>query len=100
MRRQVFLHNLKVGESGEVSELSAEGIQRRRLLDLGFVPGVIVKNERKSPFGDPIAFKIKGAIIALRKEETAQIFIKGNRGRSAAFEADPEYNHPPRQGGV
>lgn len=78
MRQEVTLHNLKVGESGIVSALTARGIQRRRLLDLGFVPGVLVKNERKSPFGDPIAFKVRGAVIALRKEETVLIHITKN----------------------
>ncbi len=97
MRRKVALHNLKVGESGRVSDLTAKGIQRRRLLDLGFVPGVAVKNERMSPFGDPIAFKIRGAVIALRKEEAALIYVnKDDQGGTAAPQAVTE----PRQGGV
>ena len=75
LQPQVTLHNLKVGESGKVSALTARGIQRRRLLDLGFVPGVLIKNERKSPFGDPIAFRVRGAVIALRSEETILIHI-------------------------
>jgi Fe2+ transport system protein FeoA len=75
LRPQLTLHILKVGESGIVNALTARGIQRRRLLDLGFVPGVLVKNERKSPFGDPIAYRVRGAVIALRKEETALIHI-------------------------
>lgn len=78
MRPQATLHNLEVGESGKVSALTARGTQRRRLQDLGFVPGVLVKNERKSPFGDPIAYKVRGAVIALRKEETALIHITKN----------------------
>ena len=69
------LHALKVGESGMIIDLSAEGILRRRLLDLGFVPGVAVKSERKSPFGDPMAYKVRGAIIALRREETETISV-------------------------
>jgi ferrous iron transport protein A len=72
---QANLHNLRVGESGRVSALTAVGVQRRRLLDLGFVPGAVIKNERKSPFGDPIAFQVRGAIVALRKEEAALIQI-------------------------
>ena len=76
MRSQFALHNLKIGESGIVSALTAKGIQRRRLLDLGFVPGVLVKSERKSPFGDPIAYRVRGALVALRKEETALIHVK------------------------
>lgn len=76
MRLQFTLHNLRVGESGIVQALTARGVQRRRLLDLGFVPGALIKTERKSPFGDPIAYRVRGAVIALRKEETALILVK------------------------
>jgi ferrous iron transport protein A len=75
VRSQLTLHNLRIGESGVVQALTARGIQRRRLLDLGFVPGALIKTERKSPFGDPIAYRVRGAVIALRKEETALIFV-------------------------
>lgn len=75
MHKQIPLHALKVGESGVVVDLATEGILRRRLLDLGFVPGVIVKSERKSPFGDPTAYKLRGAIIALRREESDTINV-------------------------
>lgn len=75
MHQQIPLHALNVGESGVVIDLAAEGILRRRLLDLGFVPGVAVKIERKSPFGDPTAYKVRGAIIALRREESETINV-------------------------
>jgi ferrous iron transport protein A len=78
LQGKITLHKLRVGESGRVNVLAAKGIQRRRLLDLGFVPGVLVKTERISPFGDPIAFQIRGTVIALRKEETALIYVTKN----------------------
>jgi ferrous iron transport protein A len=43
------------------------------LLDLGFVAGAIVEVIRKSPLGDPIAFRVSQTTIALRKEESSQI---------------------------
>ena len=46
---------------------------RRRLLDLGFVPGAIVEVVRKSPLGDPIAFRVSQTTVALRKEESMKI---------------------------
>lgn len=64
------------GEKGDfikISKLSLEGTMRRRLLDLGFVPGAIVEVLRKSPLGDPIAFRVSGTAIALRKEESTSI---------------------------
>jgi Fe2+ transport system protein FeoA len=43
------------------------------LLDLGFVPGTEVSVELKSPNGDPTAYRVRGAVIALRREQAALI---------------------------
>lgn len=64
------------GEKGnliKISSISLEGVIRRRLLDLGFVPGAIVEVIKKSPLGDPIAFRVSQTTIALRKEESMKI---------------------------
>ncbi|CAM3875303.1 FeoA family protein [Mesobacillus thioparans] len=63
------------GDLIKISALRLEGVMRRRLLDLGFVPGAIVEVLRKSPLGDPIAFRVSSTSIALRKEES--ICIEG-----------------------
>lgn len=64
------------GEKGNlirITSLNLEGVMRRRLLDLGFVVGATVEVIRKSPLGDPIAFRVSQTTIALRKEESSQI---------------------------
>jgi ferrous iron transport protein A len=64
------------GEKGnliQITSLNLDGVMRRRLLDLGFVAGAIVEVIRKSPLGDPIAFRVSQTTIALRKEESSQI---------------------------
>lgn len=71
-----YLYNLPVGRSAIVTSLNAEGITRRRMMDLGLVPGTEVEALRCSPFKDPKAFKIRGAVIALRREEGCQIVIE------------------------
>lgn len=71
----ISLHDLPVGQSATVTSIQAEGITKRRLLDLGLVPGTKVKALRVSPLGDPKAYRIRGAVIAFRQEESAQIFI-------------------------
>ena len=48
---------------------------RRRLLDLGFVPGTEVVAETKSPGGDPVAYRIRGTLIAVRREQASLIRI-------------------------
>jgi Fe2+ transport system protein FeoA len=50
--------------------------QRRRLMDLGVIPGTIVAAEMASPMGDPTAYRIRGALIALRKDQAGLIVIE------------------------
>lgn len=69
------LGRLRVGQRGVVTSLHAQGIMRRRLLDLGLVPGTIVESIRRSPAGDPTAYSIRGAVIALRSEESCKIYV-------------------------
>lgn len=75
MPKGIPLFNLKVGKTCRVRELTAEGILRRRLLDLGFIPGARIKNIRRSPVGDPTAYLVRGATIALRKEEAGLVQV-------------------------
>ena len=72
------LSALSIGESGRVVLISrrARGLERRRLLDLGILPGTVIEAEMKSPSGDPTAYKIRGATIALRREQADQIRIE------------------------
>lgn len=69
---------LAVGESAVVRGISprTRGLQRRRLLDLGFVPGSRVTPEFRSPAGDPTAFRVRGTLIALRRDQASLIFVE------------------------
>ena len=68
---------LKLREKGKVVHISpaCRGLERRRLLDLGIVPGTEIQVEMRSPSGDPTAYRIRGATIALRREQASQIHI-------------------------
>lgn len=72
------LSSLKVGEEGIVIGISKamRGQQRRRLLDFGVVPGTKIKPSLKGTTGDPTAYSIKGATVALRKQQADMIYIK------------------------
>ena len=72
------LSTLKVGESGVVLGISkaCRGMQRRRLMDLGLVPGTVVSAELKSASGNPTAYNIRGAMIALRKDQAHLVHIR------------------------
>ena len=52
-----------------------QGPQRRSLLDLGLVPGTLVEAELASAGGDPVAYRIRGALIALRKDQSRWIQV-------------------------
>lgn len=71
------LSSLKVGEKGIVLGVSKalRGQQRRRLMDLGIVPGTEISAEMQSLGGDPVAYRIKGASIALRKNQADRIYL-------------------------
>jgi DtxR family Mn-dependent transcriptional regulator len=53
-----------------------QGTQRRRLLDLGVVPGTTIGVEMVSASGDPIAYRIRGAMIALRRDQAEWIYVE------------------------
>ena len=77
MQRYETLSSLSLGEKAEIVGISLKcmGQQRRRLLDLGIVPGTVVTAEIRSSSGDPVGYRIKGATIGIRKKQADQVFI-------------------------
>ncbi len=73
--KTIPLNCLPLGRVGVVRELLAGAEQQRRLLDLGLVKGTAVEAVLKSPAGDPKAFQIRGALIALRNGEARQVLV-------------------------
>lgn len=70
------MFEINPGEYARVRSLErGEGNIRRRLLDLGLVPGTLIQNIRRSPLGDPTLYAIRGAMIALRKEEAGLVNV-------------------------
>ena len=66
------LAGLKPGQSGVVDGLTAAGAVKRHFLDMG-----ITKGERIAPFGDPIAVRLRGYSLSLRRDEAAKIELEG-----------------------
>lgn len=69
---------LRPGETAEVVRLAAtvQGPSRRRLLDLGVVPGTSIRAEFASAAADPMAYRIRGAMIALRRVQAHEILVR------------------------
>ena len=76
MRSNKPLAELHEGECARVTELLVQNGMRRRLLDIGLTPGTRVDCELKSPSGDPAAYRIRGALIALRRRDAALVLTE------------------------
>ena len=72
---RMTLDALPVGASAVVMALRSTGAQRR-MLDLGFVPGSCVRALHVSPWSDPVAYGVRGAVIALRREDAGGVQIE------------------------
>ena len=69
------LSELCVGDIGYVEKVHLDDGMKKRLFDLGLVTGTKIQAILQSPTGNPIAYSIRGGLIALRKEDTAQIYV-------------------------
>lgn len=70
------LKDLTPGQAGTVVSIGEKGPLRRRIMDMGVTPGVLVKLIKVAPLGDPVEVNIRGYELSLRKEEAAQIKIE------------------------
>ena len=69
------LNNLRPGQSGVVDRITAEGALKRHFLDMGITKGVVVTMERIAPFGDPIAVRLRGYSLSLRRAQAKKIVV-------------------------
>lgn len=76
MSESLFLSGLKEGRSARVTRVEADPSMRRRLLDIGLIPGTRVTCQGRSPAGDPAAYLIRGAVVALRAKDAQHIHLE------------------------
>ena len=69
------LFDIKVGQKCRILEIPSQNQLKRRLIDIGLTPESVVSCVGQSPLGDPKAFLINGAIIALRREACENISV-------------------------
>lgn len=70
------LNLLEVGERARIIQVKGGGGARKRLLDMGMVPGTILSVIKKAPLGDPVDFKVKGYNLSLRKQEAEMVVVE------------------------
>lgn len=70
------LDSMRPGERGRIVGMDVAGDVGQRLRDMGFVDGAGIECVYASPFGDPVAYFVKGTLIAVRNEDARKIGVK------------------------
>lgn len=78
------LLTLRTGQKAKVRKVSATGAMRRRLQDLGVIEDTEIECVGRSPLGDPAAYLIRGAVVALRDTDAATIDVTVEPAREEA----------------
>ena len=73
------IDDLKIGQSGTIDQVGGEGALRRRVLDMGLIPGTAVKLQKVAPMGDPIQIQVRGYELTIRREDARRITLKEER---------------------
>ncbi len=71
----IRMNELGHGQQGTVLDVRVPGSLRQRLLDLGLVPGTAIERVMVSPAGDPICYRVRGAMIALRRCDANDVLL-------------------------
>jgi len=69
------LSGLALGKHAYISRVGGRPDMARRLTQLGFLPGTRVECELISPAGDPAAYRVRGALIALRAGDSGAVMV-------------------------
>ncbi len=70
------LNDIKLNDTVIIDSLNCTGKLHRRFLDLGIIPGTKITPVFSSIFNDPIAYEVRGSVIAIRNEDAKKINIK------------------------
>ena len=75
------LEQAKVGQTVTVLHVQGEGALRRRLLDLGILPGTAIEITGAAPLGDPIELTLRGYTLTLRRADGALVEVTPGQRR-------------------
>jgi ferrous iron transport protein A len=78
------------GASARIVRLLLTGPERRRILDLGFVPGTVIECAFTSPLGDPRAYRVRGSTTSLRRTQADQIVVEPCSRETATAEVESD----------
>ena len=73
--QQLNLTSLPIGQEAKVTAVRGSDQITRRLMEMGVVPGALVRVIKSAPFGDPLEVRVRGYHLAMRKSEADQITV-------------------------
>ena len=69
------LADLPNSAKGRVVAVTGEPMLRERIVELGFTPGTLVEVRTRAALGDPIEVKLRGGLLAIRRDEASCVEI-------------------------
>ena len=84
----ISLRDLKEGDRAAIKAIRGEGAFKRRLLEMGFMPGTTVLIKKYAPLRDPIELVIKGYHVSLRRSEAQQVLVRRDSIQTPDHDAD------------
>jgi len=76
MINYITLNDIAPEEKAKIKSINISGSMKRRLLDIGLIENTVIECVGKSPMGDPKAFLIRGAVIAIRSDDSSKIIVE------------------------
>ena len=76
MKNNISLDKINLNEKYLIDEVLLDEHTKKRIYDLGLIENTIIEAVYKSPFGDPIAYLVRGTIIAIRNNDAKKIMVR------------------------
>lgn len=76
MKNNISLDKINLNEKYLIDEVLLDEHTKKRIYDLGLIENTIIEAVYKSPFGDPIAYSVRGTIIAIRNNDAKKIIVR------------------------
>lgn len=88
------LANIDLGTTVTVQSIGGHGSFRRRLLELGLLPGTSVTLQSVAPLGDPLELLVRGASMSIRRADAAVVEVVPRQNHSHLSSAQPHSGMP------
>lgn len=76
MNNKISLDKINLNEDYLIEDILLDEHIKQRIYDLGLIENTVIKALYKSPFNDPTAYLVRGAVIAIRDNEAKKIFVR------------------------